>query len=67
MKRARSPSPTGLARLFDLPELFLHILSFLEPADLARIQGVNTHWQRMAGDPELWRRLYLSTLIVWSS
>lgn len=65
MKRCRSASPadTGphrpLSDLFQLPELFLRVLSFLSPSDLARTQTVNKHWARAALDPQLWKRLYL--------
>lgn len=60
-KRHRSPSPgtRRLSDLFSLPELFLHVLSFLSPTDLARAQAVNKHWQRMVTDPGLWKNLYL--------
>lgn len=52
-------TPARLSDLFLLPELFLHVLSFLPPPDLARVQRVNQHWESVAGDPGLWRRLYL--------
>lgn len=48
---------------FHSPEIFLHILSFLEVKDLVMIERVNGYWKRMAGDGSLWRRLYLGTLL----
>jgi hypothetical protein len=66
-RREPAPTPAALADLFVLPELFLHVLSFLTPAELARVQLVSRHWERVAGDPGLWRRLYLGELgrILW--
>ncbi|WRT69543.1 uncharacterized protein IL334_006530 [Kwoniella shivajii] len=49
-----------ISDLFPLQEIFLRILSFLPPNDLAKIQGVNKYWGRMSVDPQLWKRLYLA-------
>ncbi|TKY90216.1 hypothetical protein EX895_000214 [Sporisorium graminicola] len=44
------------SRLAD--EVLLRILSFLDAADLVRLQLVNTHICRLAKDPQLWKRLF---------
>ncbi|KAL7424921.1 hypothetical protein Q5752_000608 [Cryptotrichosporon argae] len=46
-RRSRS-----IADLFPLQELFLRVLGFLAPEDLARAQGVSRYWQGMALDPQ---------------
>ncbi|WVO13807.1 hypothetical protein L204_101430 [Cryptococcus depauperatus] len=48
-----------VADLFPFQEIFLRILSFLEPEDLARAQRVSKYWERMVLDPQLWKTLYL--------
>ncbi|WWC92961.1 uncharacterized protein L201_007924 [Kwoniella dendrophila CBS 6074] len=50
----------GISDLFPFQEIFLRILSFLPPNDLAKVQGVNRYWSKMSVDPQLWKRLYLS-------
>lgn len=66
MKRRRSASQDlhGLRRLFELDELFLRVLGYLDAEDLANAQRVNKHWARLAVDPQLWKRLYLRELLV---
>ncbi|KAK8849527.1 hypothetical protein IAR55_004861 [Kwoniella newhampshirensis] len=49
-----------IADLFPFQEIFLRILSFLPPTDLAMVQRVNRYWAKMSVDPQLWKRLYLS-------
>ncbi|WWD20152.1 hypothetical protein CI109_104628 [Kwoniella shandongensis] len=49
-----------IADLFPFQEIFLRILSFLPPTDLAKVQRVDKYWARMSVDPQLWKRLYLS-------
>lgn len=63
MKRRRSDD--GLVGLFELDELFLRVLGFLDAEDLANVQRVNKHWARLAVDPQLWRRLYLRELFLY--
>ncbi|WVF68594.1 hypothetical protein IAT40_003363 [Kwoniella sp. CBS 6097] len=46
--------------LFPFQEIFLRILSFLSPSELAQIQRVSKYWARMSVDPQLWKRLYLA-------
>lgn len=53
------PTQLGLRPLFDLDELFLRVLSFLSPSDLARAQAVSRRWSVIAVDPQLWKALYL--------
>lgn len=67
MKRRRSVSADlnglrGLRGLFELDELFLRVLGYLDAEDLASAQRVNKHWARLAVDPQLWKRLYLREL-----
>ena len=64
-----------LGGIFGYQELFLRILGFLSPTELATIQGVDRYWSRMAldqqvssfdrddtcADLQLWKRLYLCT------
>ncbi|EKC98293.1 hypothetical protein A1Q2_07307 [Trichosporon asahii var. asahii CBS 8904] len=61
MKRRRSSVSElrGLSRLFELDELFLRVLGYLDAEDLANAQRVSKHWARLAVDPQLWKRLYL--------
>lgn len=40
-------------------ELILHIFSYLSWEDLCLTQSVSSNWARLAGDNELWRRLYI--------
>lgn len=47
----RSPHPIG--DIFGYQELFLRILSFLSPTELALIQGVNHYWSRMSTDQQV--------------
>lgn len=54
-QRRRTPHPIG--DIFDYQELFLRILSFLSPTELASIQGVNRYWSRMSTDPQVITRL----------
>ncbi|WVR08203.1 hypothetical protein IAU60_005250 [Kwoniella sp. DSM 27419] len=49
-----------VADLFPFQEIFLRILSFLDPAELAIVQRVNKYWARMSLDPLLWKKLYLA-------
>ncbi|TYJ54695.1 hypothetical protein B9479_004634 [Cryptococcus floricola] len=58
-KRARHDHH-GIADLFPFQELFLRILSFLSPSELAAVQGVSKYWQMMSLDPQLWKRLYMA-------
>lgn len=64
MKRRRSSVSElrGLSRLFELDELFLRVLGYLDAEDLANAQRVSKHWARLAVDPQLWKRLYLREL-----
>ncbi|WVQ96134.1 hypothetical protein IAU59_003236 [Kwoniella sp. CBS 9459] len=50
----------GVSDLFPFQEIFLRILSFLTPSELAQAQRVSQYWARMSVDPQLWKRLYLS-------
>ncbi|CAK9780531.1 hypothetical protein CC85DRAFT_308600 [Cutaneotrichosporon oleaginosum] len=52
--------PSALRPLFDLDELFLRVLAYLGPADLARAQAVSRRWAAIAVDPQLWKRIYLA-------
>lgn len=64
MKRRRSASELrGLSQLFELDELFLRVLGYLDAEDLASAQRVSKHWARLAVDPQLWKRLYLRALL----
>ncbi|OCF37129.1 hypothetical protein I316_01036 [Kwoniella heveanensis BCC8398] len=49
-----------ISDLFPFQEIFLRILSFLSPSELAQIQRVSKYWGRMSVDPQLWKRLYLA-------
>ena len=46
-------SQRALRDLFGYQEIFLRILSFLSPTDLASVQSVNRHWSRMTLDPQV--------------
>nr|XP_018260409.1 uncharacterized protein I303_07328 [Kwoniella dejecticola CBS 10117]OBR82567.1 hypothetical protein I303_07328 [Kwoniella dejecticola CBS 10117] len=50
----------SVADLFPFQEIFLRILSFLSPNELASIQSVDKYWAKMSLDPQLWKRLYLA-------
>ncbi|KOS19797.1 hypothetical protein ESCO_000326 [Escovopsis weberi] len=50
-------SPERLLGWDELPdEILLHILSFLEPADIARLQPVSRKSRKLCLDNELWKR-----------
>jgi hypothetical protein len=53
-------------RIGDLPpEVFLHALSFVEPADLGRAEAVNREWhQLVANDEPTWRTVFASFFAV---
>ncbi|WVQ79342.1 hypothetical protein IAT38_001439 [Cryptococcus sp. DSM 104549] len=57
--KRRYPAQHTIRDLFPYEEIFLRILSFLRPSELAAVQGVNRHWARMSLDPQLWKSLYL--------
>ena len=44
---------SSLSDIFGYQELFLRILSFLSPTELATIQGVDRYWSRMALDQQV--------------
>lgn len=48
-----------LKEIFDYPEVFLNILSFLTATDLAQFERVNRYWKRICTDQWLWKRIYL--------
>jgi hypothetical protein len=51
-------SPLSIEKfLYD--ELILHIFSHLSWEDLCLTQPVSRNWARLAGDNELWRKLYI--------
>jgi hypothetical protein len=50
-----STNPGSIASIFVYEEIFLRILSFLSPTDLALVQGVNKYWARMSLDPQVSR------------
>lgn len=47
-----SGRPT-LDRLLAHQEIFLRILSFLSPTELAQVQGVSRYWAHMTLDPQV--------------
>ncbi|GHJ85118.1 hypothetical protein NliqN6_1520 [Naganishia liquefaciens] len=49
-----------LRKVFDYPEVFLNILSFLTATDLAQFERVNRYWKRICTDQWLWKRIYLA-------
>ncbi|WVW86762.1 hypothetical protein I302_108816 [Kwoniella bestiolae CBS 10118] len=55
-----SSSRRSISDLFPFQEIFLRILSFLPPNDLAKVQRVDRYWSKMSVDPQLWKRLYLA-------
>ena len=50
---APGSSTAMLGDLFTYQEIFLRVLSFLSPGDLAKGQGVNRYWARMTLDPQV--------------
>lgn len=61
-RQAESIKPPKYPRLkdvFDYPEVFLNILSFLPAQDLVRFERVNRYWKRICNDQWLWKRIYL--------
>lgn len=48
-----------LKEVFEYPEVFLNILSFLTATDLAQFERVNRYWKRICTDQWLWKRIYL--------
>ena len=49
------PQPDSEAQrsVFAYDEIFLRIMSFLSPTDLAVVQGVSKHWARISLDPQV--------------
>jgi hypothetical protein len=45
--------------VFNSPEIFLHILSYLSLEDLIKAEQVCRYWKDMAEDSSLWREMYL--------
>ena len=54
-----------ISDLFPYQELFLRILSFLSPTDLALVQGVSKYWAKMSLDPQVSITLSLLLLPIW--
>jgi hypothetical protein len=55
---SREPSPVNIApasvrSVFAYDEIFLRIMSFLSPTDLAVAQGVSKQWARISLDPQV--------------
>ena len=44
-------------------EILSRVLNFLGPVDLIRLQLVNSHFNRLASDPFLWKRLFYFTFV----
>ncbi|KAJ9117497.1 hypothetical protein QFC22_004347 [Naganishia vaughanmartiniae] len=67
-KRARvaskteEPSCPAYQDVFEYPEVFLHILSFLPVEDLVTFERVSKYWRRICTDQWLWKRIYLGEL-----
>jgi len=60
-----TPQPDSEAQrsVFAYDEIFLRIMSFLSPTDLAVVQGVSKHWARISLDPQVSRIDYKQILI----
>jgi len=48
-----SIAPASVRSVFAYDEIFLRIMSFLSPTDLAVVQGVSKHWARISLDPQV--------------
>jgi hypothetical protein len=46
-------APASVRSVFAYDEIFLRIMSFLSPTDLAVVQGVSKHWARISLDPQV--------------
>lgn len=46
-------APSSVRSVFAYDEIFLRIMSFLSPTDLAVVQGVSKHWARISLDPQV--------------
>lgn len=44
-------------------ELFIKVLAYLGPRDLARLQAVSRRISNLAQDPQVWKRLFIQTFI----
>lgn len=60
-KRLQHNSPDRLSRLSH--ELTLRVLSFLPVPDLITCQSVSRHFNRLAGDDQLWKALYYNRFV----
>lgn len=57
-------APHTISDLFPYQELFLRVLSFLPPTDLALAQGVSKYWALMSLDPQVSFRFSFSCLLA---
>lgn len=55
----KPPKYPHLKYVFDYPEVFLNILSFLPAQDLVQFERVSRYWKRICNDQWLWKRIYL--------
>ncbi|KAJ9114110.1 hypothetical protein QFC20_001626 [Naganishia adeliensis] len=55
----KPPKYPHLKDVFDYPEVFLNILSFLPAQDLVQFERVSRYWKRICNDQWLWKRIYL--------
>lgn len=42
-----------MSPIFGYQEIFLRIMSYLTPTELATVQGVNKQWAKMSLDPQV--------------
>jgi hypothetical protein len=47
------PDPEAQRSVFAYDEIFLRIMSFLSPTDLAIVQGVSKQWAKISLDPQV--------------
>lgn len=63
----KTPKYPHLKGIFDYPEVFLNILSFLPAQDLVQFERVDRYWKRICNDQWLWKRIYLGEHLDHSS
>ena len=64
--RSDAAPPAPLSSVFGYQEIFLRIMSYLSPTDLAIVQGVNRQWAKMSLDPQVSHERFVNISLNFS-